>query len=136
MKRNSLAGLWVMLMPAAVLVGQQTKIQPGTPVTITVTQVQPASPPVSITLGLRHGHVTPQRLGFTHTGGGNTDVQQPSADTLVVTMTGVAVAGAHPTRDSTAALNFDLLQTFEVSFDKPEVKQAKLVMEGRVIGLL
>jgi hypothetical protein len=94
------------------------------------------SPPVSLNLGSRHGHVTPARNGFTHTGGGNIDVAQPASDTVVVTMTGVAVAGAHPVKQSSASLHFDLDQSFEVSFDKPEVKKAKLTLEGRVIGLL
>ena len=95
-----------------------------------------APPPVSITLGARHGHVAPVRTGFTHTGGGNIDVAQPSPDTVVVTMTGVAVAGGHPCKGSSAVLNYDLCQNFEVSFDSPKVKKAKLVVEGRVIGLL
>jgi hypothetical protein len=96
----------------------------------------PAAPPVSITLGARHGHVTPSRSGFTHTGGGNIDVAQPAPDTVVVTMTGVAVAGGHPCWNSAAAMTFDLTQAFEISFDNPKVKKAKVVVEGRVIGLL
>jgi hypothetical protein len=137
MKHPIIAALCAALWPMWSAHGQQpVKIAPGTPVTITVQPAQPVAPPVSITLGLRHGHATPERVGFTHTGGGNTDVQQPSPDVLVVTMSGVAVAGGHPCKDSAAALNFDLTQCFEVSFDKPEVKQAKLVIEGRVVGLL
>lgn len=104
-----------------------------------VAQAQPAAPsgpPVSITLTSRHGHVTPSRQGFTHTGGGNIDVAQPSADTLIVTMTGVAVAGAHPCKDSAAALQFELDQCLEIKFDDPKLKNAKLSMEARVIGLL
>jgi hypothetical protein len=80
--------------------------------------------------------VTPERQGFTHTGGGNIDVAQPAADTVVVTMTGVAVAGAHPCKASTAALSFDLDQSLEIGFEKPEIKRAKVTLEGRVIGLL
>jgi hypothetical protein len=97
---------------------------------------QTPAPGASISLRSRQGTATPMRQGFTHTGGGNIDVAQPSADTLVVTMTGVAVAGPHPCKTSTASLHFDLSQSFEVSFDKPEVKKAKLTMECRVIGLL
>src|SRR5438034_8304636 len=74
----------------------------------------PAPPPVSMTLKARHGHVTPIRSGFTHTGGGNIDVAQPSPDTLIVTMTGVAVAGGHPCKASVATLTFELTQCFEV----------------------
>src|SRR5438067_6531057 len=95
-----------------------------------------AAPSVTITLGSRHGHVTPIRQGFTHTGGGNIDVAQPSPDTVIVTMTGVAVAGGHPCKDSVATLEFDLGQELEIGFEKPDVKQAKLTLEGRVIGLL
>jgi hypothetical protein len=111
-------------------------IPPGTPVTITVVPASTPSPPASIVLGSRHGHVTPQRSGFTHTGGGNIDVAQPTSDAVVITMTGVAVAGAHPFMDSTASMHFDLTQNFEISFDNPKLKHAKLVLEGRVIGLL
>ena len=51
-------------------------------------------------------------------------------------MTGVTVAGAHPCKDSTAAMSFDVTQQFEISFDNPKLKRAKLVLEGRVVGLL
>ena len=99
-------------------------------------QAPPSGPLTTITLGPRHGQVTPVRQGFTHTGGGNIDVAQPAPDTVVITMTGVAVAGAHPCKDSLAALHFDLTQEFEINFEKPEIKKAKLTLEGRVIGLL
>jgi hypothetical protein len=94
------------------------------------------SPPVSITLAARHGHVTPFRSGFTHTGAGNIDVAQPAPDTVIITMTGVAVAGGHPCKGSVATLDFDLDQCFEVSFTDAKVKKAKLSLEARVIGLL
>jgi hypothetical protein len=112
-------------------------VPPGTPVTITVVPATPSAPPATITLLGRHGHVTPHRQAFSHTGGGNTDIAQPSPDTLVVTMMGVAVAGAHPCKPSLARLDFDLEQCFEVALDKPEDrKQLKLSLEARVIGLL
>jgi hypothetical protein len=129
-------GVAALLLPLPAPAGQEpTKVPPGTPVTITVTPAQPAAPPVSIVLKGRHGHATPLRDGCARTGGGNIDVAQPSPDTVVITMTGVAVATAHP-KGSTATLTFELEQCFEVSFDKPEVKAAKLTIEGRVIGLL
>src|SRR5438309_11125229 len=87
---------------------------------------EPAPPPdVTIELGPRQAQGVPTRSGFNHTGGGNIDVQQPSADTIVVTMTGVAVAGACPGKDSVAALAFDLCQEFEIKFAKAEIKKAK-----------
>lgn len=97
---------------------------------------QAPAPPASINLGARHGHVTPVRAGFNHTGGGNIDVAQPTPDTVVITMTGVAVAGGHPCKCSAATLNFDLVQDLEISFDSPKLKKAKLTLEARVIGLL
>jgi hypothetical protein len=96
----------------------------------------PATPPATISLGDRHGHCTPNRVGFTHTGAGNIDVAQPAPDTVIVTMTGVAVAGAHPCKDSAASLDFDLEQGFEISFANAAAKQGKLTLEARVIGLL
>jgi len=96
----------------------------------------PAPSGPTIVLYERHGHVTPTRDGFNHTGGGNIDIAQPAPDTLIITMTGVAVAGAHPVKDSIAAQDFDLNQVFEIALEKPEGKKLKLTMEARVIGLL
>ncbi len=115
---------------------QATKVPPGTPVTITVTPAPPSTPDVSIRLVDRHGHATPLRQGFCHTGGGNIDVAQPGPDTVVVTMTGVAVAGGHPCKPSVAAFDHDLQQCFEVVLEKKGLKTAKVTLEGRVIGLL
>jgi hypothetical protein len=100
----------------------------GGAVNITVTAGTPAPPPVSITLNERHGHVNPIKGKCTHTGGGLIDVQTPSADTVIVTMSGAVVANSD--------MKFDLEQCFEISFDDPKVKKAKLTVEGRVIGLL
>src|SRR5438477_8370941 len=96
----------------------------------------PGPPPPTITLYDRHGHVTPVRQGFSHTGGGNIDVAQPTPDVVVITMTGVAVAGPHPCKDSVAAQDFELEQCFEISLDKPADRKLKLTVEARVIGLL
>jgi hypothetical protein len=96
----------------------------------------PAGPGVTITLGPRHGQVTPNRHGCTHTGGGNIDVQQPSPDTLVVTLAGVTVATGNPACVSSAFLDFDVDQCFEVVYQGMGVKKAKLSVEGRVVGLL
>jgi hypothetical protein len=95
-----------------------------------------SSPPVTIALGSRHAHVSPASQGFVHTGGGNIDIVQPAADTIVITMTGVAVAGGHPIKASTATMSFELDQCFEINFEKPDIKHAKLTLEGRVVGLL
>jgi len=137
MRRFLTALLGAALLPLPLMAKDEPKtVPPGTPVTIVVQQAAPAAPPVSIQLDDRHGHVTPTRTGFTHTGGGYIDIQQPTPDALVITMTGVAVAGPHPCKASFAQLCFDLNQLFEISFDDPKVKAAKLTMEARVIGVL
>jgi hypothetical protein len=131
----TMVGALVPLSPLAAQPPPPTPVPPGTPVTITVTPATPPAPPASFTLHGRHGHVIPVRSGCTHTGGGNIDVAQPSPDTVVVTMTGVAVAyGA--CKEASAVLEFDLEQCLEVNFDNPKLKRVKLTMEGRVIGLL
>ena len=71
LRKAVLAGLAGALLPAALAAQEKTTVPPGTPVTITVQQAPAATPGVSITLGPRHGHVTPIRHGCTHTGGGN-----------------------------------------------------------------
>lgn len=137
--RRLLAGLVVggcLALPARLTAQPApTTVPPGTPVTITVTPTAASPPPVSITQGPRHGHVTPARTGCTHTGGGNIDVAQPSPDTLVVTMTGVAVAYGS-CKVASAAMHYDLEQCLEINFDNPKVRKAKLTIEGRVIGLM
>jgi hypothetical protein len=91
---------------------------------------------VSIILKGRQGKVTPLRDCHTHTGAGYIDVAQPSPDTVVITMTGVAVAYGGCGSDAHAGMDFNLEQCFEVSFDKEDLKKAKISIEGRVIGLL
>jgi hypothetical protein len=94
------------------------------------------APAVSFLLRDRHGHVTPARSIATYSGGGLVDVQQPTPDTVVVTMTGAVVAAAHPCHAMSASMTFDLEQCFDMVFEKPDVKAAKLAVEGRVTGLL
>jgi hypothetical protein len=128
------AGMGILL-PLSLWAQEKKMVPPGTPVNITVQPAAPTAPPISFVLGPRHGHVTPERHGCTHTGGGNIDVAQPTPDTLIITMSGAAVAyGA--IRHAMAGQAFELEQFFELSFDNPKVKKGKLTMEGRVIGLL
>jgi len=122
-------GFICLVVPATSIRAQEKVAVPtGGTLNITVTPASTPAPPVSITLLDRHGHVTPCKGNCTHTGGGLIDVQSPSADTIVITMTGVVVADS--------SMHFDLEQAFEVSIDDPKVKRAKITAEGRVIGLL
>jgi hypothetical protein len=121
-------GLLCLGTPLSLASAQEKAVVPaGNAVNVTVTTAAPP-PPVSITLHERHGHVTPIKGMCTHTGGGLIDVASPAADTVIITMSGAAVANS--------SMLFDFDQVFEVSFDDPKVKKAKLTVEGRVIGLL
>lgn len=104
--------------------------------TLFCANAEPPSPPVLILLGPRHAKAAPERVGFTHTGAGNIDVAQPAANTVIITMTGAAMAGPHPCTDSSASIPFELEQALEVTFVDPRVRKARLVIEGRVAGLL
>jgi hypothetical protein len=137
MKRNSFLrqvrylalSVFSLLVPMAIGSAQEKLAAPsGGTINVTVTAGTAAPPPVSITLFERHGHVTPCKGHCTHTGGGLIDVASPTPDTVIVTMTGAVVANA--------SMRFDLEQCFEISFDDPKVKRAKLTLEGRVVGLL
>ena len=88
MKRFLLAALVGSVVPVLSLNAQE----PKGPINIIVTPGQPAPPEVSFSLLKRTGHVTPTKSKCTHTGGGNIDVQTPAPDTIVITMSGAAVA--------------------------------------------
>jgi hypothetical protein len=125
--KTMLAGFLAAACPA-VLCAADTQTAPAP---------KPTGPQVTIVLGPRHGHVVPHRQGCcNHSGGGNVDVAQPAPDTVVITMTGVCVATAYPFKDSVTSMDFDLEQLFEIVYESPDVKKAKLTIEGRVIGLL
>jgi hypothetical protein len=96
----------------------------------------PPAPKLAFVLKDRHGHATPQHSGTSHTGGGNTDVAQPREDTLVITTTGVVVAGPHPCSASAANMDFDLNQLFEIRSSDPKLEKARLTIEAHVLGLL
>jgi hypothetical protein len=129
------AGLWCVLLPLVGLAAQEG-VAPCPAETAPATPAPGPPPPASINLGLRHSQAVPARCGHSHTGAGNIDVAQPSPDTVVVTMTGVAAAGANPCKESLATVSCELCQDFEVRFDSPKLQKAKLVVEARVIGLL
>ncbi len=122
-------GLFSLAVPLSLVPAQDKgAVPPGGTVNITVTAGSAPAPPLSITLYERHGHVTPVKGKCTHTGGGLIDVAAPAPDTVLVTMSGAVVANSE--------MKFDLDQCFEVSFDDPKLKRAKVLVEGRVIGLL
>jgi hypothetical protein len=127
-KRLLALGLVALAASGAVQAQEKAAVPAGGSVNITVTPGAVPAPPVSLNLLERHGHVTPVKTKHTHTGGGLIDIQSPSADTVIITMSGAVVGNG--------SMHFDLEQCIEVSFDDPKVKKAKLTIEGRVIGLL
>jgi hypothetical protein len=120
-------GLLALAAPPA-QAQEKAAVPAGGTVNVTIAAAGATPPPVSLTLLGRHGHVTPEKGHCTHTGGGLIDIASPSPDAVLITMTGAVVANA--------SMQFDLEQCFEVNFDDPKVKKAKLTVEGRVIGLL
>ena len=130
MQRNVCSHLARGLVLSLIALAGPLSLIPAEDKTINITVVPGAAPapPVSITLLERHGHVTPLKGKCTHTGGGLIDVATPASDTVLVTMTGAVVANSE--------MRFDVDQCFEVSIDDPKVKRAKVLVEGRVIGLL
>lgn len=127
--RSLALGLLGLATPLSLAQAQEKAAVPaGGTVNITVTAGTAAPPPVSIILHERHGHVSPCKGKCTHTGGGLIDVVSPTPDTVIITMSGAVLANAE--------MSFDLEQCFEISFDDPKVKKAKLTVEGRVLGVL
>jgi hypothetical protein len=140
MYRKFLAGLTGLLLPLPLLAAQApgtpVPVAPGQAATITITPYTAPSPTVDFTLYNRHGHVYPHHVGCSHTGSGYIDIQQPTTDTIVITMTGIAVALGSPCSPGVAGLDFDLEQCFEVVYEGKDVKAAKMTVDARVIGLL
>lgn len=94
-------------------------------------------PRAGILLKNREAYATPEKSGRAGTAGGNIHVNQPSADTVVIKMSGAAVANGHPFKSSHASINFELNQEFKVVFaNSQESKNAKLYLDIKLIGLL
>ena len=105
------------------------------PMAILAAPPETKSPTVSILLRDRHAQTTPTREGTAHCGGGNIDVQQPAPDTIVITLTGAVSAADHPC-GSSASMNLEFEQAIDVVFEQPNVKDAKLTIEARAIGMV
>ncbi|MFN4257985.1 MAG: hypothetical protein ACK4RK_01710 [Gemmataceae bacterium] len=98
----------------------------------------PSAPGVRLILGPAEAAAVPTRVGcpgFVHTGGGNIIVSQPAPNVIHVLMTGAALAKGHLYKDTAGSWSIDLAQDFEVVF-APDVKSAKLTLDGRLIGVL
>jgi hypothetical protein len=103
-------------------------------VSVAAAAEQPAATPPTIVLTDRSAEARPIRTGCTYVGGGTFDVQRPSPDTVVVTMIGAVVATGHP-RGSSAVMDFDLTQSFEI-VGGPAGGNCRLSLETQLVGVL
>jgi hypothetical protein len=94
-----------------------------------------AGPAVLLRPGPREGLVAPAHTGSALTGGGAVTLAQPAPDTLVLSVTGTAAAKANPCQPSSASVEANVDQQFEVVFPAGP-RPARLVLEGRLSGLL
>jgi hypothetical protein len=94
----------------------------------------PAVAPPTIQLTERTAEARPARAGCTYVGGGTFDVLAVGRDTVVVTMIGAVVATAHP-KGSSAVMDFDLTQGFEIAGGPPGGK-VRMSLETQLIGVL
>jgi hypothetical protein len=88
----------------------------------------PARPAILLTD--RAAQAAPIRSGCTYVGAGTVEVRQAAADTVVLTSFGAVVATGHP-GGSTAVMDFDIDQGFEVAGGR-----AMVSLEGEIAGLL
>jgi hypothetical protein len=95
----------------------------------------PSGPAYQILLRSRRAEVTPQRSKDAQTGGGSISVEQPEPSTIVVTMTGSAVAGSD-CHHAAAGLCFELEQDLEIVSLRSGARPPRIGMVGRVVGTL
>jgi hypothetical protein len=95
----------------------------------------PAGPAYQIVLRSRHAETTPTRSKDAQTGGGSIVVEQPEPNTIIVTMSGTAVAGSE-CRGSAAAIDFNLEQELDILAIRAGVRPPRVGMVGRVVGTL
>jgi hypothetical protein len=112
------AGLIALVGPAAVAFAEQ-----------------PAGPAYQIILRSRRADVTPTRTREAQTGGGTIVVEQPDANTIVVTMTGSAVVGS-TCHGSAAEMAFLLEQDLEIVPMRKGARPPLVGMVARVVGTL
>ena len=132
----SALGLAVLASVPVFLARAQEK--PAEPPPPAVRRPAPGRPPVEIVVGTADGTATPTVSGCSgHAGGGNIYVTRIDPTMVVVTMTGLAVAkGDSIFHGSSAGYQFNHSQWFEVVFNSPDVKSAKLSLEALALGRL
>jgi hypothetical protein len=93
------------------------------------------APAYQIVLRSRHAEVTPNKTKDAQTGGGSILVEQPEANTIVVTMAGSAVVGSG-CHGSAAGITFDLEQDLEIVPTRKAARPPRVGMMAQVVGTL
>lgn len=93
-------------------------------------------PPMELILEPGQASAVPFRKGVSYANGGVIDISQPNPTTIVIVMSGLTATNADLFCKSVANYSFELSQCFEVAIHSKQIKAARLVIEGRVIGLL
>jgi hypothetical protein len=117
-----------------VLIGLVTLIGPSA---VRAADPPPASagPAYQIVLRSRIAEALPTRTKDSQTGGGWILVEQPDANTVVVTMAGSAVVGSD-FHGSAAGIDFNLDQELEIIPTRSGLRPPRIGMVGRVVGTL
>jgi hypothetical protein len=95
----------------------------------------PAGPAYQIVLRSRTAPANPTKTKDAQTGGGAVLVEQPEPNTIVVTMTGAAVAGSE-FHGSSAGITFELDQAFDILPTRKGLRPPRIALVGRVVGTL
>ncbi len=96
----------------------------------------PAPPTCTITLGPRTACVTPLTTRQGRADGGIVEIQLPSPNILIATLTGTAAANAFLGCESSASETFHLEQEFEVAGPDPKAGEVTLTFESTLVGLV
>jgi hypothetical protein len=105
------------------------------PAVVSAADPPPAEPPYQIVLRSRTAQASPTKTKDAQTGGGAILVEQPERNTIVVTMTGAAVAGSE-FHGSSAAIPFDLEQALDILPTRKGLRPPRIGMVGWVVGTL
>jgi hypothetical protein len=93
------------------------------------------APAYQIVLRSRTAEANPTKTKDAQTGGGFVLVQQPEPNTILVIMTGSAVAGSE-FHGSSAAISFDLDQALEILPTRKGLRPPRIGMLGQIVGTL
>lgn len=94
-----------------------------------------SGPAYHIVLRSRHAVASPEECKKAQTGGGSIIVEQPEANTIVVTMQGSAAAGSG-LLGSGAGICFEMVQDLDIVPTRNGLRPPRVGMIGRVVGTL